>query len=99
MKILMSRDTAEKLSRNDFFYLDLDDIRVKGKTETVKVFELMRPNFLTQQRLVHEFIEIFPEGRQSYVNRDFDRARKLFGECLQLKPEDKSTNLYVERVE
>ena len=99
VKIIISKFTAEKLDPKEFFFRGLDVIRVKGKTEPVKICELMRSDFLGHQRMISEFIEIFSAARLSYANRDFVRAKKFFGECLQLKPDDKPTNIYIDRLE
>ena len=99
VKILISENTAKSLTPGKFFIRDLDDIRVKGKTEPVKVFELMRPDFLYQEAHILEFIEIFESARSEYASRSFEKAKILFSQCLQLKQDDLSTIMYLKRVD
>lgn len=97
--IMVSEYTQAKLTPGRFFMRDLDDIRVKGKNEPVKVFQLMRPDFLRQESEIREFIGLFEEGRRLYKAQDWQTARERFFDCLRLKPDDKATALYVERIE
>lgn len=97
--VMLSEYTKAKLTPGRFFLRDLDDIRVKGKNEPVKVFQLMRPDFLRQENEIREFIELFEEGRRLYKSQDWQTARGRFFDCLQLKPDDKATALYIERIE
>ncbi|MEY4632180.1 MAG: hypothetical protein RIQ81_2300 [Pseudomonadota bacterium] len=100
IKIMLSDRTYAKISRKDFHLRDLDTIRVKGKLEPVRVYELMRPDALGQGResLLREFTGSFNEARKAYLGRDWARAQKLFMECMTIRPDDKATNLYLERI-
>ena len=98
VKILISENTVKSLTPEKFFIRDLDDIRVKGKTDPVKVFELMRPDFLYQESHLNEFIDIFESARSEYTSRSFEKAKILFNQCLQLKQDDLSTIMYLKRV-
>lgn len=99
IKIMMSESTVMKLRSKEFIYRDLDDIRVKGKNEPVKVFELMRPDFLRDTKQIGEFIGAFQEGRLAYRAQDCDLARKHFMTCMQIKPDDGPSDLYLRRIE
>lgn len=98
IKIMISEFTQAKLTPGKFFTRDLDDIRVKGKNEPVKVFDVMRPDFLASKELILRFIENFEKGRIAYAAQEWDVAKEAFGQCILLKPEDKAANLYAERV-
>jgi adenylate cyclase len=98
IKIMMSEFTHQKLTPGLFFTRDLDDIRVKGKNEPVNVFELMRPDFLKRTDMINEFIEQFNTGRSHYKQQQWQKAAELFNQCLKMKPEDKATALYIERI-
>ena len=99
IKIMISEFTYRALPKGRFYCRDLDDIRVKGKNEPVKVYQLMRRDFLPRPELIEKFIEFFESGRQSYTRQDWNAAYNCFHECLQLKPDDKATMLYIERIE
>ena len=98
IKIMISEFTQAKLTPGKFFTRDLDDIRVKGKNEPVKVFDVMRPDFLVSKDLILKFIENFEKGRIAYTAQEWEVAKKAFEECILLKPEDKAANLYAERI-
>jgi len=100
VKILLSDRTFAKISRKDFHLRDLDTIRVKGKLEPVRVYELMRPDALGAGResLLKEFTGHFNEGRTHYLKREWANAQKFFMQCLTIRPEDKATGIYMERI-
>ena len=99
IKIMISEFTQAKLTKGKFFTRDLDDIRVKGKNEPVKVFHLMRPDFLPTPGEIWKFIEFFELGRKAYTMQDWPESRKNFVTCLQMKPDDKASLLYCERID
>ncbi|MFW7379357.1 MAG: CHASE2 domain-containing protein [Oligoflexus sp.] len=98
IKVMISEFTQAKLTPGKFFTRDLDDIRVKGKHEPVKVFDLMRPDFFPQQHLITEFIQAFEQGRKEYSSQSWDKAHEAFAQCLRMRPEDKAASMYLERV-
>lgn len=99
-KILLSDRTYACISRKDFFIRDLDTIRVKGKLEPVRVYELLRPDVLGvgKENLLQEFIGNFNEGRSHYLNRDWDSAVKSLTQCMLIRPDDKPCGIYFERI-
>jgi adenylate cyclase len=98
IKAMISEFTAKKLDRKEFLYRDLDDIRVKGKNEPVKVFELMRPDMLPQEAAIRNLIGEFEAGRAAYTKQTWDVAEKHFSACLMIKPDDGPTGLFLERI-
>lgn len=99
IKIMVSEFTHRRLTPQKFFTRDLDDIRVKGKNEPVKVFHLMRPDFFPDAQMIRTFIGHFEEGRRAYTLQKWDESKKAFSLCLQMKPDDKASVMYIERVE
>ena len=97
IKTLISQYTKQELS-NDFYVRDIDDIRVKGKLEPVKIFELMRPDFLDKHRNIIEFIDLFSSARVLYKYQKWDEAIKFFKQCLSLKKDDGPARMYVDRI-
>lgn len=98
IKIMISEFTVAAFKQQGHFYRELDDIRVKGKNEPVRVFDLMRPDFLEKESQVKEFIETFNAGRLAYRSKQWDQASVYFENCIKMKPEDKSSLLYRERL-
>ncbi|MEI8283051.1 MAG: adenylate/guanylate cyclase domain-containing protein, partial [Armatimonadota bacterium] len=99
VKILISEFTRRSLKSPNFLVRDLDDIRVKGKLEPVKVFELIRPDYIPRPELIKELIGHFEQGRKHYLAQAWDQAAHSFNECLRIRPEDGPTNLYQKRIE
>lgn len=99
VKIMISQFTRAKISRQDFFVRDLDDIRVKGKLEPVKVFEVLRPDVLRQPEAIRSLIAEFEAGRRMYQAQAWEQAKKHFVNCLTIRPDDGPTALYLGRIE
>lgn len=99
VKILISEFTRAKLTRQDLFTRDLDDIRVKGKLEPVKVFELMRPDIMKSESAIRSLADEFQGGRDAYRKQEWDKAQKHFMACLSLRPDDGPADLYLRRIE
>ena len=77
---------------------ELDSIRVVGKTEPVRVFELLgRKGQLTQAAM--ELKGRFEQGLGHYRNGDWDQAENCFQDCLKLKPDDAPSRLFISRLE
>ena len=98
IKIMISEATRKQLKRPDLIVRDLDDIRVKGKLEPVKVFELMRPDYLPSEPAVRSLVGEFEAGRGFYRKQEWPKAKQHFMGCLALKPDDGPAALYLERI-
>ena len=94
---MISEYTQRQLTPGRFFTRDLDDIRVKGKLDSVTVFELMRADTVATEESLKNFISTFHEGRKAYKNKEWPQALAIFSNCLVLRPHDKATALYTER--
>ncbi len=97
IKIMISESTAKLLSPGKFLTRDIDDIRVKGKHEPVHVFEIMMPNALPNLADVRALIAHFAEGRKAYKAQHWQEAMEHFHHCLELRPSDVASLLYIER--
>jgi len=75
----------------------VDCIRVVGKSEPVRVFELLaRKGGLDPARA--QLRERFEEGLQAYRACDWGRAESCFNACLAVAPDDKPSKLFLSRV-
>ncbi len=77
---------------------ELDRIRVKGKTQPVSIYELvgLRSEPLDDRK--HRAIELYHQGRQHYLNRNFVSAMGAFGTILQeIDHQDKAAQMHLER--
>jgi adenylate cyclase len=99
IKIMISEFTVKNLKRPmTHIFRDLDDIKVKGKNEPTRVFELMRPDALPQDAALRNLIAEFEAGRKEYRLQDWKKAEMHFMKCLMLKPDDGPANAYIKRI-
>jgi two-component system sensor histidine kinase ChiS len=91
---LISLDAPTKYS-----YRFLGKIKVKGKKESVSVFEIFDadpPNILV---LKHQTRSLFELGILLYHQKNFATAFQIFKEILQINSSDKAAAFYVKRCE
>lgn len=87
------RPCADKI-----WYRELDCIRVKGKNEPVKIYEVvgLRSESVSDEK--QEIIELYHKGREHYLNRKFTRAMTEFGTILEdIDKNDKAAALHLKR--
>ncbi|HZC80660.1 MAG TPA: adenylate/guanylate cyclase domain-containing protein [Nitrospiraceae bacterium] len=95
--ILISEETW-KIAKDSIEARELDSIRVAGKSEPVRVYELLgRKGQLDQA--VCELRDRFEEGLALYRNHQWERAQTCFEACLKLNPEDPPAKLFVARLQ
>lgn len=93
--IIISEMTYERV-REEILGRELDLVRVKGKDQPVKIYELLsrRAKTLPEQKAL---AEEFQAALGEYRNRNWETARKIFQSILERYPEDGPARLYVER--
>ena len=88
-QILISEYTYKKMDHERFASRIIDNVRVKGKTEPVGVYEVMysyHPIILAEGML-----QLFKEGFQLFLDAKFPEAIQIFDQVLEKVPEDKSS--------
>ena len=76
---------------------ELDLLVVAGKTETIRVYELVG---LAEEKLSHnqeQFLHMYTKGLGHYRQREWQAAIGAFERALDLYPEDYPCQIYVER--
>lgn len=93
--ILIGEGTYEAV-KQEMLCRELDLIRVKGKNQPVRLFELMalRAKANQTQDLL---ATAFASGLEAYRSRRFEEAEKLFRTCLDLEPQDGPSQVFIER--
>jgi adenylate cyclase len=94
--IVVAEDTC-RLAQHDVEVRELDLVTVVGKTEPIRIFELLG---LTGE-IAPDQIELhglFADALVAYRERDWDLAERKFQECLKLTPEDGPSRLFEQRV-
>lgn len=96
-QILVNEDT-QRLAGNELAFREIDSLRVAGKLEPVRVFELIgnRQDLNEDQR---KLIEAFERGLKAYRKLDWDAAEAAFREGLNAVPSDPPSNVFLERIE
>jgi adenylate cyclase len=94
--ILISENTYRKL-RGTYRIREVDRVVVKGKTETVAIYEVLDYHDEKTFPNVMEVVNHFRDGLSQYRNRSWDRAIDAFNEALRLHEDEKLCRMYIER--
>ncbi len=96
-KILISEFTRRKL-KDTYRMREIDQVVVKGKTKPVSIYEIL--DYHTRESFpgIGEVTGIFKDAVSAYRARKWDVAIRLFNDCLKINPNDKPSQLYIERV-
>ena len=93
-RIIISEFTFEAV-KDKFATREVDWVRVKGKAQPVRIFELLAEGAVPEP--LREVIEHFNRGFKLYHERNFSDAVSSFDEGLKAFPDDAVTQLYLER--
>jgi adenylate cyclase len=96
-QILISETTAQAIG-SQFETREIDTISVKGKTETTRVFELMAAAGQLSEELAR-LRERYEQAQRAYLAQEWDLAEATFRECLQIRPNDGPSRIFLERVQ
>lgn len=94
--ILVAEATRQQAGE-DFLFREIDSLRVAGRSEPVRVFELLG----LRERLPEEAaqrVAAFEQGLAHYRQRDWDSAEAAFQRCLQIDASDRPSALFLERI-
>ena len=96
--ILISEATYHKL-KGTYRVREVDHVVVKGKTEPVGVFEVL--DYFTEESFPNlaEFLSHYRNGITAYRRQRWDSAVAAFRESLSMRPNDKLSQIYMERIE
>jgi adenylate cyclase len=75
----------------------LDLLRVKGKTEPVKVYELLSTVEKGLPDDMLRVLEMFNKGFENYLQQNWDWAIKYLQQALSIRPNDGPSLRYLER--
>ncbi len=96
--IILSEFTYN-LCRDRIWVRELDKIIVKGKTQSVSIYELINHVQEPLDGETHKFLALYSAGRSAYSNRDFRKAFAFFDQAQQLRPTDKAVEVHLGRIE
>lgn len=92
---LVSEST--KLAVPELVYREIDRVQVKGKDESVTLYEpIGEPDEVTDD--IRERIELFHQALHSYRAQDWDLAESLLHGLQRMNPKDRLYQIYLDRV-
>ncbi len=95
--IIVSEFTYEA-AKNDVVVREMDAVRVKGKREPVRIFELLAKGKPTTE--LRELVTTFEQAIGLYKQQKWDEAIGLFDKVRgTLKPNDYASSMYIKRCE
>lgn len=98
VSLLISDETFRSLEDPSKYHTrKIDQIKVKGKTEPVRIWEVFDgdpPDILSYKM---DIGEIFEDARSLYHSKRFEEAHELCLDCLTRNPQDKTAELYRDR--
>ncbi len=95
--ILIGESTAQAIGPQ-FEMREIDTISVKGKTETTRVFELLSAAGQLSEESAR-LRERYEQARRAYLAQEWDLAEATFRECLQLRPDDGPSHVFLQRIQ
>lgn len=98
-RIIVSEFTQNRIAKS-FVTREVDWVRVKGKHQPVRIFELLGTRQAGPLAPASDMVAILPDfesGFKLFHERHFDEAMSAFTRALNLKPDDECSQLYIER--
>jgi adenylate cyclase len=95
--ILVDERTFQ-LAKNDVDGREIDFLTVVGKTEPVRVYEVLGPAGCLSD-VQQNLCSFFAEGLTAYRARDWDRSEQYFAQCLQVMPMDGPATVFRQRLQ
>ena len=93
---IISEHTAA-LVTNAFILRQLDMVRVKGREQALRIYELVGTANMVQPPKEQRVLELYPEAFEAYQQQRFAEALEMFSHCLVLLPEDRPSRLMADR--
>jgi adenylate cyclase len=93
--ILISEFTYDKV-KDEFLCMEIDRVRVKGKTRPVKIYQLLGRKDASASQV--ETIRYFHQGLQFYREQKWDRAMEAFKTVRSMDKGLYAARLYMERI-
>jgi len=93
--ILIGEDT-ERMVRGHFLVRPIARLRVKGKQQPNQTYELVAEKGGADQATA-EFVATYTTGYEHFMKRDFAAARAQFEQAKSRRPDDRMTQLYLDK--
>jgi class 3 adenylate cyclase len=98
INIMLSGSVYKKLSQpNNFHLREIDTVRVKGKQETVVIYEVYDTNAPDIIEKKNQTLSRFKQALAHYRSGEFNEAIIFFQQCQAKCPEDNVPTIYIRR--
>ncbi|MEG3879340.1 GAF domain-containing protein [Microcoleus sp. herbarium7] len=94
--IILSEFTYS-LCRERIWVRELDKVRVKGKNQPIGIYELVQNSAEPLDAETQKFLELYSNGRDAYIARNFQKAISLFEAALAMRPSDRPVEVQLDR--
>ncbi|MDP4978716.1 MAG: adenylate/guanylate cyclase domain-containing protein [Desulfobacterales bacterium] len=94
--ILIGENTA-RLVKNDFTLREVDSVRVVGKQQCVRIYELIANSGAAVPKEQEQAFKDYASGYAAYCEQRWDDALGLFGRSLEMWPNDGPSKTMAER--
>jgi adenylate cyclase len=94
--VIVAEET-HRLAQDVIEARELDSVIVVGKSEPVRIFELLGPAGAVESGML-ELKDLYVKGLDAYRRQDWDTAQQRFQECLGLRPDDGPSRVLLERI-
>lgn len=94
-KSIISESVYKNLNKN-FICRELDYIAVKGKTEAVRIFEILQPTGKITREMLQDLKRLFETGLEHYRKRKWKTAEEYFSKCVE-KYNDAPAKVFLRR--
>jgi adenylate cyclase len=95
-RLLMSDNTYHKVKDN-VLSREMDLVVVMGKTEPVRIYELIALADEVQTDATKNFLEAYHRGLEAYKKRAWKSAIDQFQQALSIRRDDIVSNIYIQR--
>ncbi len=92
-KILISESTLKSVSGDRFIYREIGPIRVKGREDAVRVYELM--DSVSNISLYQKRLEAYNYALDLYHKKQFGESRQAFEQTLSIWNNDGPSQIYL----
>ena len=94
-KAIITEAVFDKL-KDTFVCRELDFITVKGKTEPVRIYEILQTKAAAVDKL-YEIKDLFEKGLEAYRKQHWDKAEEMFHLCNE-KYQDMPSVIFLDRI-
>ena len=97
--LVISDAVVARMKDRDRYQLRfLDRVIVKGRTKSISIYEVLEAETDMRRSLKQQTLATFEAGIQAYSDRDLTAAKAHFATVLAQNPEDKTAQMYEQRV-